>query len=245
MKHTSASFFRIVFLLLSFTSLAQSQTAPVVDSVKMAYPQRYGLRVGADLFRLSRNIWDKNYTGFELHADYRYNKKVFLATELGSENKYKADDQLSFTTQGSFLKIGLDYNMHNNWMDLENMIYVGGRYGISLHRQTLHSYKIFNQDNYFGETEVFPELETTGLTAHWIDLVGGIRTKVFSNVFMGFSVRLSYLITQKQPEGFENLYIPGYGEKFSGNIGASFNYSVSYFIPLYKKKPEAGAVILE
>jgi len=230
--------FSLSFILSSTLGVyAQEQEA---DSSPV-YPQRYGLRIGTDLFKLSRNLWDDNYTGFEINGDYRWNKKMYIAAELGRDEMFKAEDRLSFTTKGQYLKIGLDYNMHNNWMDLENMIYVGGRYGLSFHEQTLHSYKIFTTDGYFEENEIYPNLTSTGLHAHWLDLVGGIKTRLFNNVFMGFSVRISYLIYQKQPDGFENLYIPGYGEKFSGNIGASFNYSISYFIPLYKKAPKVQA----
>ena len=240
MKMTSMLryYFSLLFLIPFFGSAQVSQTTKVADSVHLNYPQRYGIRIGTDLYKASRNIWDTHYNGFEITADYRYNKKLYIAAEIGSEKRLKEDYQLSYTTQGQYLKIGADYNLHNNWMDLENMIYVGGRYGVSLHSQTLHSYKIFSSDPYFGENEVFPNVETTGLTAHWIDLVGGFKTRVVQNLFMGVSVRFSYLIYQKQPTGFENLYLPGYGEKFSGNIGASFNYTVSYLIPLYKKKEE-------
>jgi hypothetical protein len=49
-------------------------------------------------------------------------------------------------------------------------------------------------------------------------------------------MRLNGLITQKQPDDFENLFIPGFNKKHSGNIGVGFNYSVSYLIPLYKSK---------
>lgn len=223
------SFFTIVMTLGVYAQ--ENEANPTV------YPQRYGLRVGADLFKISRNIWDNNYSGFEINADYRWNKNVYITAELGPEKKFKEEDRLSFTTEGQYLKIGADYNMHNNWLDLENMIYVGGRYGLSLHEQTLHSYKVFTTDGYFEENELYPELSSAGLHAHWLDLVGGVKTRLFNNVFMGFSVRFSLLLSQKQPAGFENLHIPGFGEKFSGNIGASFNYSISYFIPLYKKTP--------
>ena len=34
---------------------------------------------------------------------------------------------------------------------------------------------------------------------------------------------------------FDNLYIPGFNRTYEGKFGAGFNYSVSYFLPLYKK----------
>ena len=85
--------------------------------------------------------------------------------------------------------------------------------------------------------------EYNGLSAHWVELVGGVKAELFSNLFMGFSVRLKSLVSNKKPEGFDNLYIPGFDRKYNGNIGVGFNYTLSYFIPLYKtqaKKEEAN-----
>jgi len=56
-----------------------------------------------------------------------------------------------------------------------------------------------------------------------------------NNLFLGFSVRLNYKITDTKIDDFEVLYIPGFNKKYSGNFGVGFNYTVSYLIPLYKK----------
>ena len=53
---------------------------------------------------------------------------------------------------------------------------------------------------------------------------------------MGFSFRMNNLISNKKPDTFDNLYIPGFNRTYNGNFGAGFNYTVSYFIPIYKKK---------
>lgn len=223
-----------LFVLASLVVFPQEQSTE--NNLLKNYPQRYGLRLGADVVKATRNFWDKDYKGFEITADYRWDKKLFIAAELGKDVRYKKEHQLSYTTNGQYLKLGADYNLHNNWLDLENRIYIGGRYGVSLHGQELHSYKINSSDAYFEEIEARVNKVSSGLMAHWLEVVGGMQTRVFNNVFMGFSVRFAYLVYQTQPEGFENLYIPGYGQKYSGSIGASFNYSLSYFIPLYKKK---------
>jgi hypothetical protein len=49
-------------------------------------------------------------------------------------------------------------------------------------------------------------------------------------------VQLKTLVTNKKPEGFDNLYIPGFNRTYNGGFGIGFNYSVTYFVPLYKKK---------
>jgi hypothetical protein len=49
---------------------------------------------------------------------------------------------------------------------------------------------------------------------------------------------LNYLVSNKKPADFDNLFIPGYNRTYDGKFGAGFNYTLSYFIPIYKKKKE-------
>ena len=205
------------------------------DSLPKVYPDVYGLRIGIDVVKASRNFWDKDYKGLEFNADYRYNKKWYLAAEAGFEDRFKEDDQLSYTTTGMFLKLGAERNFHQNWLDMDNLIYVGGRYGLSYHNQTLHSYRVNTGNAYFDEEMQYPELKSTGLMAHWLELVVGIKVEVANNLYVGMNARLKGLFYQTQPEGFENLYYPGFGQKYSGNIGVGFGYTVSYMIPFKKK----------
>ncbi|UUV20980.1 DUF6048 family protein [Paenimyroides aestuarii] len=225
--------FTISLLLLITAKISAQEKAP-----QKVYPEVYGLRIGTDLVKASRNIWDKNYKGFEVVADYRYNKNWYLAAEAGFEDRFQEDEQLSFTTSGMFLKVGAEKNFHKNWLDMNNLIFVGGRYGLSLHNQTLHRYRVNTGTAYFDEELQYPELKSTGLSAHWLELVVGIKTEVAQNVFIGMNVRLKGLLFQKQPDGFENLYYPGFDQKYSGNIGVGFGYTVSYLIPFKKKNPK-------
>lgn len=225
--------YSISLLLLCAPLVAQAQT----EENAHYYPQRYGLRVGVDLFSLSRNFYDKDFKGFEVNADYRYSKKLFIAGEIGTTEITKDEENLyNFTTKGHYIKLGVDYNLHENWLDREDMIYVGFRYGFSTFSQTLNSYNIYTTNPYFQEGMVISGKSYDGLSAHWAELIMGIKTRVFSNVFMGFNFQLKGLLAQKEPEGFENLYLPGYNKKYSGGIGVGFNYNVTYLIPLYKSK---------
>ena len=211
-------------------------TAKTNDSIP-AKTDRYGIRVGVDLYKLTRALYDKNYKGIELVGDYRWTKKYFLAAELGNENKTTDDDRVNFTTKGSYIKAGFDYNAYQNWLDMENIISIGLRYGFSTFNQELNSYRIYNSNPYFGETPVIASgKKFDGLSASWIEVVAGVKAKVFDNVFMGFSLRLNRLVTNKQPENFSNLYIPGFNRTYDGDFGVGFNYTVTYFVPIYKKK---------
>ncbi|MFA9187969.1 DUF6048 family protein [Flavobacterium sp. FBOR7N2.3] len=265
MKHTLKSIFSSLLLLTLFFANAQDiqtpaekpkdtittsivakkavvakqpKVDPKTDSIAVPIKtNRYGVRVGIDLYKLSRSIYDKDYKGLELVGDYRLDKKRYAAVEVGNENKTTDDSRLNFTTKGSYIKAGFDYNAYENWLDMENIISIGLRYGFSTFNQELNNYKIYNSNPYFGEVPPIAESRKfNGLTASWIEVVAGMKAKVFNNVFLGFSLRFNRLITNKQPDNFENLYIPGFNRTYNGDFGVGFNYTVTYFVPIFKKK---------
>ncbi len=239
LKFTISSFILLFVLNVSAQTTSEQEQADET----LRYPQRYGLRLGTDLYRLTRNIYDKDYQGFEFNGDYRLSQKWYAAAEIGNEKRTKDEaDLYNYTTNGSYIKIGVDFNAHQNWMDREDMIYTGLRYGFSTFSQTLNSYKIYTTDPYFGEEIIEANAKYSGLSAHWLELVAGIKTRVFNNFFVGFNFQLKGLIAQKQPSDFENLFIPGYNRKYSGGVGVGFSYSVSYLIPLYKTNKGAFVI---
>ncbi len=229
MKHIWIYFFSLAFTLVGFSQEVKT------DSI-VPKKHRYGLRVGADLFKLTKSFVVDDYKGFEIVGDYRLNKKIYIAAELGNEDKTTDEPQLNFTTKGNYLKIGVDFNAYENWLNMENQIYVGGRYATSSFSQRLNHYSIYyNTGGFLGpHTVINANQEFSGLNAHWLEFVGGIKAELFNNLFVGFSVRLNYLITQSKPDNFDNLYIPGFHRTYDGNWGVGFNYTISYFIPLYK-----------
>ena len=256
MKHILKYTFSFFLLFSMFLTNAQetstktvakpAQPKPKTEAAKPAIQEvkpdsiktdRYGLRVGVDLYKLTRGLYDKNYKGIEVTGDFRLTKKYYLAAELGFEDKTTDDDRLNSTATGTYIKGGFDYNMYQNWLDMENLITIGMRGGFSTFSQQLNSYKIYNPNPYWGELPAIVDSHKyTGLTAGWIEVTGGVKAKIFNNVFVGFGVQLKLLVMNQKPSGFDNLYIPGFNRTYDGSFGIGFNYTVSYFIPLYKKK---------
>lgn len=242
MKHMLRSIFSLVVVLISFSGIAQKvskQEVPKKDTIAPK-TERYGIRFGVDLFKLTRSFYEKDYRGLELVGDYRLTRKHYIAVELGNENKTVDDTQLNFTTEGTYLKAGFDYNAYENWLGMQNMIYVGLRYGVSSFSQTLNDYQVYNPNPHFGEEPITVSGEKfSGLSAQWGEVVAGMKAEVFNNVFVGFSFRINRLFTNKKPDNFDNLYIPGFNRTYDGDFGVGFNYTVSYFLPLYKATVKA------
>ncbi|HEU4497361.1 MAG TPA: DUF6048 family protein [Flavobacterium sp.] len=234
MKSTLKSIFSLALALVSIATAAQEQKK--ADTI-VPRTERYGLRIGTDLYKLARSVYDKGYKGFEITGDYRYSKRLFISGEIGNENKTTNEPQLNFTTRGTYFKAGADYNIYENWLDMENVITLGLRYGASSFSQELNSYQIYIPNPYFENAGPVSELKKfNGLSAQWVEFVMGMKAEVFDNIFIGLSLRLNRLVASKKPENFDNLYIPGFNRTYEGNIGVGFNYTLSYFIPLYKKK---------
>lgn len=231
MRHTLKFIFSLLFVCVSLFGNAQEKKK---DSV-VPKTERFGVRFGVDLFKLTRSFYEKDYRGLELVGDYRLTKRFFIAAELGNENKTIDDAQVNFTTKGTYIKAGFDYNAYENWLNMENMIHIGLRYGVSSFSQTLNNYEVYNTQQYFGESPTIDAgTEFNGLSAQWAEVVSGVKVEVFNNIYVGFSLRLHYLISNSKPENFDNLYIPGFNRTYNGNFGVGFNYTVSYFLPLYK-----------
>jgi Domain of unknown function (DUF6048) len=115
------------------------------------------------------------------------------------------------------------------------MLYVGLRYGLSSFSQTINTYSIYNVNPFFGEAPIVVSGEKySGLSAQWIEVVAGLKAELFKNFYAGFSIRMNNLVSNKTPENFDNLYIPGFNRTYGGSFGAGFNYTISYFLPLYK-----------
>ncbi|WP_298899692.1 DUF6048 family protein [uncultured Psychroserpens sp.] len=226
----------IIVMLLPLTSLAQTESNETTTDT-LVYKQKYGLRLGGDIGKLVRAAIDDDYSGFEINGDYRLTKKLYIAGEIGTEERRITNDFLDVTAKGSYFKAGVDYNTYKNWLDMQNMIYTGFRVGVSSFSQTQNSITIFNTDQYWEAPFTDnTEREFNGLTAIWAELIIGLKAELFTNFYAGLNVQLKGMLSEDQPSGFENLYVPGFNRTYdSGRFGIGFGYTVSYMIPIYKK----------
>lgn len=224
-------------LCFSLSTYAQNDSisSTINDSIKIK--EKYGLRIGFDAGKLIRSFADEDYSGFEVSADFRIKKRLYIAGEIGVEEKNTITDYLDITTKGTYIKGGLDYNFYQNWLDMDNMIYGGARIGASTFSQTLNGYTIYNTNQYWQPpySSNQPQ-EFGGLTALWIEILFGIKAEIFNNLYIGLNAQLKANISQTEPNNFTNVYIPGFHKTYdTSRIGVGYGYTISYRIPIYKK----------
>jgi hypothetical protein len=235
-------FISCCFLFVCSNSFSQE---PIQDSIPnkiqdtIVYKTNYGLRLGIDISRPLKANFGSSYSGLEFTADYRIRKNVYIATEFGYEEDTSIEDYSNSTSKGNYIRLGLNYNAYKNWLDMNNEVFIGFRYGFSLFDQTLNNYTPNVTDaengNYFPATLITTPKTAANLKAHWSELMIGIKAETFKNIFIGISVSYKVLISAKSPEDFQVLYAPGFNRIFESETGFGLNYTLSYLIPFSKK----------
>lgn len=232
MKHT----FLFFISLMAFVPFAKAQTTTETINDTLANKEKFGLRIGIDLFKPTRTLFDEDYTGFEIMGDYRVYKNYYAALEIGNEQKTTVDDNLTSKGDGTYFKLGFDYNAHNNWAGLNNMIFAGLRYGLSSFSQELIEYQIATEAPFFPPDIRTDPIVFDGLTVHWVEVIVGIKTEIFDNLYLSLNLQLKNRVSETKPENFDNLFIPGFGRTYeNSDFGAGFGYGISYLIPMIKK----------
>jgi hypothetical protein len=227
----------IISLVLGTASYAQETQQDPEQLEQTTEPlTAYGLRVGGDVSKLLRTAFDTNYSGFELVGDLRFSQRFYASLELGYEERYWSEQNLDAQINGSYLKIGADFNAYRNWTGMNNGITTGLRYGLSRFNNTLLRYPVYTSDPTFPVGIRDQEIENAGLTAGWVEFILAIKTELWSNLYLSLNLQLKHLIHEDEPANFANLVIPGFNKTNDYSaFGVGYGYTLTYFIPVLKR----------
>lgn len=222
-------------MLVSQTELNSSDSLVIKDKILTINK----LNLGLDLFKPIKSSSDGDNLNYEIVGDLQLTENLYLAGEYGIVDRIIEDENINFNSSGSFLRIGFNYNMFENWIGMDNSIYLGLRYATSNFSNKIINYTVRNQDSYFSNLvdNDFQTIEYSGLSGNWIEIIAGLKVETFKNVYLGFSLRLNKLLSDSEPDNFDTLFIPGFNKVTDDNtFGSGFNYTLTYSIPLRKKK---------
>ena len=242
MKLTHTWVFYISLLSFCYSVSQENDNITINDSLNLKKEKSINLRVGFDLYRIILSRVSDDFDGFEIVGDLNVSENFFIALELGNLDITKQVEQVNFTTNGNYFKVGFDYNMFENLEGMNNHITLGARIGSSRHDQTLNSYTILDRTRYWTNSDLpitngFATGERPDLNALWFEVVLNFKVQILKNIYTGISLRLNRLISDKIPSNFDNIYIPGFNKKTQDNVfGAGFNYTLTYNFSLLSKK---------
>ena len=197
------------------------------------------IRIGIDVYKPIKSSSEGDNLNYEIVGDLQITENLYLAAEYGLIDRLIEDENINFNSNGSFLRFGIDYNMFKNWVGMDNAIFLGLRYGSSNFSNKIQSYNVRNSDAYFSNfvDNNYQTINHSNLTGSWLEVVAGVKVETFNNIYLGFSFRLNKLLSTKKPDNFDNLFIPGFNKVTDENTwGSGFNYTLTYSIPLSKKK---------
>lgn len=228
-----SSYSLLLCLLVHWSSAQDAATDTVrvrkkVDTVKVKFYPR-SLRIGTDLISIIRSQTEKTYAAWELNADVDCGKYYFAFDYGRSARDYTLPDNGDYHNTGSYWRAGVDINLLKKDPD-RNMFFFGLRYAGSSFSETA---TIVTIDPYFGETK--KTINNPSVTANWVELVTGLRVKMFKQFWMGYTCRMKLAPSVKGDTEMSSYEIPGYGIHEEG-IYWGFNYQVFWSIPMMKEK---------
>jgi hypothetical protein len=213
----------ILLFISSFTGFTQ----------KKAVVWRYeGPRVGIDLSRFlmpymqtgKRNAW-------EVQADVPYKGNFFPTFEFGMQWFDDQRDGFHYKNNGTYARLGIDMNIvkFESLRD-HDFVFVGTRYGYSVFNQETDG---ISYSNYWGS--ITSSVPSRTLNAHWAELVFGMKGELFSNFFLGWTLRAKFPLVVTKDQNIKPYIIPGIG-KTSGGTPFDFSIGVYYRFPIFRTK---------
>jgi len=204
-------YFISLFLILDLPGLLAQDT--------VIFPLK--IRAGFDIIGPGIYMSDKNNLNMEGFLSFDRNEKMAYVVEGGYLNYKYSQYNYDYTSTGTFVRLGVDLNLLKPDKALGSYwAGIGLRYGLSLFSSETSS---LSHENYWGA--MTSSIPSKNMTAHFLEVAPGIRTEVFKNLSMGWTIRLKLLLSGGGGKDIRPISIPGYG-----NGGRITNGGISYFI---------------
>lgn len=205
---------------------------------KMKQPLLHSASVSVDIWDPVMRAFGQKYGLVEFAAEVNLHNRYIPVVEIGLGETSYTPEENNYTFKvpvTPYFRIGCNYNFLYN-SNPDYLVMAGVRFGYSRFRYEVNDVTL--SSDYWGETATFNLPAQTG-SLTYMQLLFGLRVRVFGPVSMGWCVRYKAKLHESAATYGEPWYIPGYGSR-KGAITGSFY--VTYTIPLHKKEPPAEAV---
>ncbi len=191
-----------------------------------------GPRIGIDLSRFLLPILGPgNRNGWEIQGDIPFKGNYFPTVEFGMQWLDDKENGYHYMNNGEYARLGIDMNIVKfESLKDHDIVFFGLRYGFSHFYQEANNIRY---SNYWGMINTSVPREQ--INAHWAEIVFGMKGEIFSNIFLGWSVRAKFPFYITNTIYMDPFIIPGIG-RMSGEVPADFSFTISYRIPLFKTK---------
>lgn len=213
--------FSLLLLLLSTSTFAQSDST---DNTQVPADNVHQLRIGMDISSPIITAFLETRNNYEFFVDYYWKKDFYWVVEGGWGGGTYSDTNLSYSSNNVFGRVGFNKSLlkrqdNKDW----DIAFIGLRYGLGLIKRSDANYTVV--DDFWGKQSGM--IPGTNLTAHWIELTGGMNVEIYKQLFIGWNVRGKFLLNPKQFAELPPYYIAGFGRGEKNTI-FDFNVYLSY-----------------
>ncbi|MCQ2201855.1 MAG: PorT family protein [Bacteroidales bacterium] len=210
----------------------QDEDREVVKEPVLIVVKDQGIAFGIDIAPFIIRIINEERTGFAFVGRYGIKNRLWAGAEAGFENvKYDKEDY-SYKSNGTFVRLGIDYDIYvSDEYPTNNNIFVGARYGYAW--QNHQSDKFVIVDDYWGAFE--GSVGKTPVNTHWLEGLFGLRCEMLPNVYMSWSFRGKVRLASTHSADLNPYTIAGLG-KYDTRVVMGFTYTVEYQIPTNRRK---------
>lgn len=233
MKKRLISTYIIALLVLSNLLMPISAHAQEIkilsENKEEELPFYQGLMVGVDVSGLASKAFGSDAFSSEISIHANLKNRFFPVVEIGygKTDTTGEETNIHYQTSAPFFRVGMDYNVFYKKPHLPGYFTVGLRYGFSSFTYDMQSPDLVDPN--WGHTSIPVTYNDVKSNAGWLELVLGMKTQVYKDFYMGFTVRYRARQSMKKHENTEPYYIPGYGRGKTSNFGIT--YSLSYRLP--------------
>ena len=189
-----------------------------------------GLALGIDLSPFIMRLIKDERTGLAFVGRYGIKQRLYGCAELGYEHIKYNKSGYSYKSDGSFIRLGVDYDLFNSEdFPTNDNIFIGARYAYAWQTHQSDGFTIV--DSYWGDYT--GSVGKSSVNSHSLDLLGGIRCEMLRNFYMGWTFRMRILMASAHSDELQPYAVAGYG-KYDSRVTMGFTYTLEYQIPFNK-----------
>ncbi len=194
-----------------------------------------GISVGVDIAPLIMRIIDDDRVGIGFVGRYGFANRWYANAELGYENANYSNKDFSYKSNGSYIRIGADYDLFESEdFPTNDNIFVGMRYCYAWQSHESEYFRIV--DSYWGDYE--GSIGNSSVNSHSLDILFGLRCEVLRNIYFGWTFRGRFMLHSAHDDVLALYAVAGYG-KYVNQVTLRFTYTVEYQLPFNRKKKQA------
>ncbi len=216
----------IISPLSSFSQDVKKQMEDKEDKEKFYQ----GSTIGLEIAGLGNYVLGSDIMSTEAMFQANLLNKYMPVVEIGFGKTNTTNDasDIRYKTSAPFFRIGADYNFFHNKKNFPGYVYGGLRYGLSTFKYDIEA-PTMSDPNYGGQMEIPYYYQGIKTTAQWLEVVGGMKVKIYKGFCMGWSIRYKKRLSYTKHENSEPWYIPGYGKNKS--TAFMISYHLMYNLP--------------